>query len=148
MPKTRKELNQKAEFSRRLNEALDESPLHIPAKGDGRQTVVAKLFGVGQKAARKWLEGEGFPELEKAIEIAIRLSITVEWLLTGRGEKRVSDKSDVFLAELLNTWFSMPSPTRTELLSYGKFLLNKSKEQPVVIQQPDIEIEHQSKKSH
>lgn len=121
----------KADFSRRLNLVLDESPLGIPAKGQGRQTFVAKLFGVGQKAARKWLEGEGYPEMEKSIEIALRLNVALEWLLTGRGDKRMVDQSDHQLAELLNQWFQMPEPLKTELMTYSKFLIEKLKTNPI-----------------
>ena len=78
MPIKTKPVDEKMNFSVRLNAALDGSPLGIPPKGDGRQVLVAKLFGVGQKSARKWMEGEGFPELEKCIIIAKKLSVSFE----------------------------------------------------------------------
>lgn len=72
-------------FSARLNEVLDEHG--VASKGAGRQIAVGKEFGVTQNAVRKWLEGEGVPELTRSIEIAQRYRVCVEWLLTGNGSK-------------------------------------------------------------
>lgn len=77
-----------AEFATRLNEICDERG--VPPKYHNRQKVLGDQFGVTQKGARKWLEGESFPTLEKAIKIALWGSVNVEWLLTGRGEKYVA----------------------------------------------------------
>ena len=61
--------NEKLEFSKRLNELLDEQ--HFRPKYKGRQEALAKLFDVSQIGARKWLEGEAIPKHEKIIEIEI-----------------------------------------------------------------------------
>ena len=81
--------NPKEEFSRRLNKALDLAG--IPPKGRGRQVAVAKMFGVSQKGARKWLEGESIPDTKRLPEIARRLNVRGEWLLTGQGPMRVTE---------------------------------------------------------
>lgn len=75
--------NQKAEFSDRLNHALDLN--HIPPKGKGRQVTLAKMFGVSQKGASKWLEGETYPDLQRIAVIAKKLNVNVEWLAYGTG---------------------------------------------------------------
>lgn len=118
---------EKLQFSLRLNEVMDESPLGIPVKGSGRQMVVAKMFGVGQKAARKWMEGEGFPEMEKCIQIAKKLNVSLEWLLTGRGDKRVLDNSDLVLSQFLALWFQMSKPLQIDILHYSSFLIEKTR---------------------
>ncbi|MFO1351882.1 MAG: S24 family peptidase [Gammaproteobacteria bacterium] len=74
------------DFAMRLNEALDDKDL--PSKHAGRQVLVAKMFGVSQKGARKWLEGIGYPTTHRAREIAKRLGVRYEWLMSGIGEKR------------------------------------------------------------
>ncbi|MGL4526325.1 MAG: hypothetical protein ACRCUC_05050 [Aestuariivirga sp.] len=51
---------------------------------------MARIFGVTPNAARKWLLGEGYPEMEVAVKIATWADVTIEWLLTGRGSKRSS----------------------------------------------------------
>jgi len=84
----RQPIDKKAAFSDRLNELCDEDG--IPPKGKNRQKLVGERFSVSQKGARKWLEGEGFPDMEKCLEIAEEFNVTVEWLLTGRGPKRVA----------------------------------------------------------
>lgn len=76
--------NARAAFSRRLNEALDRAG--VPPKGQGRQLAVAKLFGVSQKGARKWLEGEAVPATARLPGMARALGVTTEWLLSGAGQ--------------------------------------------------------------
>lgn len=136
---------EKIQFARRLNEVMDESPLGIPAKGAGRQIVVAKMFGVGQKAARKWMEGEGFPEMEKCIQIAKKLGVSLEWLLTGRGDKRVMDGSDFNLSRLLGLWFQMSESLQMDVLNYSSFILEKSRVS--ISQTPSSEADIGSSKS-
>lgn len=75
----------KRAFSARLNEALDD--MGYSPKGEGRQNAVGKAFGVSQKGARKWLEGEAIPHTKRLAKIADKLGTTVEWLLTGKGSK-------------------------------------------------------------
>ena len=125
-------------FGERLNQALDASPLDIPIKGEGRQVRVGKLFSVNQKTARRWLEGEGFPTLEKSIEIARKLDLALEWLLTGRGEKRIMEPTSMQLAELLDLWHQLNDVAHLEILNFAKFLVNKSKIVPS-IPQPQID---------
>jgi len=75
---------EKADFATRLNEIC--SDLGLPAER-GRQTALAKQFGVSPTAARKWLLGDGLPEMEMAIRIAKWADVNFEWLMTGRGPK-------------------------------------------------------------
>jgi hypothetical protein len=85
---TEKEENRiRREFSARLNEALDD--MGIPTKDKGRQTTAGRLFGVSQKGARKWLEGEGLPHTKRIPKIAAKVNVRQEWLLFGLGPKRL-----------------------------------------------------------
>ncbi|MGZ8954487.1 MAG: hypothetical protein ACXW0Q_07395 [Methylovulum sp.] len=71
-------------FSNRFNAILDLAG--VDKKWKGRQEAVGKMFGVSGKAARKWLEGEGYPTFSKLILIVEKLKstgVTIEWLLTG-----------------------------------------------------------------
>ena len=61
----------------------------VPPKGKGRQVIVGKMFGVSQKGARKWLEGEAIPDTKRIPEIAKKLGVRGEWLLTGMGSMTV-----------------------------------------------------------
>ena len=70
-------------FAKRLNDICD--AMDVPPKGKNRQAELARIMGVSQKGARKWLEGEGLPTLEKCIALARWAGVGTEWLLTGRG---------------------------------------------------------------
>lgn len=80
--------DKKQEFSDRLNHVLDLAG--IPPKGKGRQGVLSKMFGVSDKGARKWIEGEAIPSVARKLpEIVEKLrsmgvkGVTIEWLLSG-----------------------------------------------------------------
>lgn len=89
----------KQEYSDRLNEALDEAG--YPPKGEGRQVRLAKAMGVSQKGARKWLEAEAIPSMENNILLAVHLDVQSEWLLSGRGEKRIPEPVQQFSPEVV-----------------------------------------------
>jgi len=74
-------------FARRLNEVCDEKE-EIPPAYKGRQVELGKLLGVTANGARKWLQGEAYPSIDKCIEIARWAGVNFEWLMTGNGAKR------------------------------------------------------------
>lgn len=62
-------------FARFLNAALDKIAECPPARG--RQVWLGSKLGVSQKAARKWLVGEAFPESSRA-EAFRRIGVDLE----------------------------------------------------------------------
>lgn len=105
-----------ADFQARLIELCDERDL--PARG--RQTQLAKEFGVVPNTARKWLLGEGLPELEMIIRIANWAEVNVLWLLQGIGPKKLSDVS-VPAAALFDVLYELPSEAVREVLEFVRF---------------------------
>lgn len=71
-------------FAARLNEVCTDRQLPT---GRGRQTILARKFKVTPQAARKWLEGEGYPSIDVAREIAKWGKVSFDWLMSGRGSK-------------------------------------------------------------
>ena len=53
----------------------------------GRQSRLADRFKVSQQAAKKWLDGKGYPTIETIVEIAEWADVNVNWLLQGAGPK-------------------------------------------------------------
>lgn len=107
-------------FWARLVEAMTDKG--IPST----QTNAGKLAGVTQPAARKWAEG-GFPEMNKAKQIAKILGVSVDWLLTGEGPKRVPNvnESDEELIEFLAMWPDLPAEGRRVLIESAKLMRPK-----------------------
>ncbi|WP_367154676.1 helix-turn-helix transcriptional regulator [Methylomonas sp. HYX-M1] len=71
-------------FSERLNAVLDAAG--IPKIGDGRQGVLAEMFGVSDKGARKWIQAESIPRhgiIKKIVEKFRETGVTYEWLMSG-----------------------------------------------------------------
>jgi transcriptional regulator with XRE-family HTH domain len=74
--------DQKALFSRRLNQACDDAG--EPKRG--RRVSLARITGVSGEAARKWLSGESIPAMDHVAAIATHYNISAQWLLTGLRE--------------------------------------------------------------
>ncbi|KVH55260.1 hypothetical protein [Burkholderia cepacia] len=86
-------IDEKLAFSDRLNLVLDEEG--FPPKGNGRQIRLAKDWALTAKGVRKWLEGEGVPELTRLMEMAKRYSVNFEWLATGRDPITLQQSSTI-----------------------------------------------------
>ncbi|WP_052262805.1 hypothetical protein [Chromobacterium violaceum] len=79
-------------FAKRVNIVCDR--LGIPPAGKNRQDILGKRYGVSQKAARKWLVGEGFPDTAISIRMAVDAKVSFDWLMTGRGQMEVVEYSE------------------------------------------------------
>ena len=64
------------------------------------QEKAAKLIGTTQGAAKKWKAG-GFPTMDNAVQLAEKLTVAVDWLLTGRQPRTPLTKAEANLIE----WF-------------------------------------------
>lgn len=80
-----------AEFARRLNHLCDEAG--IPPKHQGRQTKLAQLLKITQRATRRWLEGLGMPSRHQLRKLATLFRCNTAWLESGEGEKRPTGMS-------------------------------------------------------
>lgn len=79
----------KEEFAKRLHKGMDMQ--NYPLRGRAR--VLSKEFGISDKAASKWLNGEAIPETSKIPLLANFLNISSQWLLSGdTGEENSLNK--------------------------------------------------------
>jgi hypothetical protein len=62
----------------------------IEACGASKPTEIQQVLGISDQAARNYLEGR-LPNTEMLITIAERTSCSIDWLLTGRGKKFLSE---------------------------------------------------------
>lgn len=74
-------------FAQRLNEILDD--IGVPKRG--RLVTLARRFNVTHPSAKKWLDGNGYPDTDRLIELALWGNTSLDWLLTGRGQKHPKD---------------------------------------------------------
>jgi hypothetical protein len=102
------------QFSARLNTLADEA--QIPQRG--RQRILGGMFGSGQKGARRWLIGNGFPQLQKCIEMSMHFGVHLEWLMTGRGPKNVLAKDDPYLM-FINIFTSLPDEIKRPIVAFA-----------------------------
>lgn len=112
-------------FSARLHEALDDYGF---IKGPGRQSALGRMFGVNPRSARMWLESEGFPKTERCIEIAKKLGVNLEWLLTGRGHKNNYEKSTPEDQIFITIYENLPTEAKKEIMGYAAFVLDRIEE--------------------
>ena len=112
----------KTNFAQRLGEICGE--MHVPAER-GRQTALAKTFGVSPNAARKWLLGDGMPELDMVVRIANWAGVTVTWLLQGVGPKR-SDHAEMKVLVLNEVIEVMAAEDRKQVLDFIRYKIERS----------------------
>lgn len=83
------------EFSRRLNEALDDRGMPMRGRATAIHGVLVSAgVGASTTAIGKWLSGQGLPERSRIIALAAWLGVREEWLEYGVGPKRQSDLPD------------------------------------------------------
>ncbi len=108
-------------FAGRLHEVCDD--MHLPKHG--RQTLLAKKFGVTQGATKKWLTGEGYPTIDNIVAICEWAGVNVNWLIQGTGPKRTDtvDTKSLVLGEAIET---MPEPDRQQVLDFIEYKIDRS----------------------
>jgi transcriptional regulator with XRE-family HTH domain len=116
-------IDEKGAFAARLNEVC--SDMGLPAER-GRQTELAKLFKLTPNAVRKWLLGEGLPELEVAISIAKWSGVNLESLLTGRGTKKLGELVDTKALVLGEAIHELPEDDRQQALDFVRYKIERS----------------------
>jgi transcriptional regulator with XRE-family HTH domain len=72
-------------FSGRLNQAI------AAANVAHTQKALGRLFGVAGATAWYYINGEKLPSMAKAIDIAMTLGVSVDWLMTGRGDMKATE---------------------------------------------------------
>lgn len=87
---------------------------------DTSQNSIARVLGVTQGAVSKWARGSGHPTLRKVLQIATLTGVSVEWLLTGQGQRKVT-KVDSLTEMLLKNWIGLAESDRREVVEFVKF---------------------------
>ncbi len=108
-------------FSARLNEVCDD--MGLPAHG--RQTLLAKQFGVTQGATKKWLTGEGYPTMDKLVAVCEWAGVNMNWLTMGAGPKRTDaiDTKSLVLGEAIE---AMHADDRQQVLDFIGYKFERS----------------------
>lgn len=96
---------------------------------DTSQSAIARQVGLGQSAVAKWASGAGYPTLRHCIHIARMTDVSVEWLLTGRGNKKQEGSDmDELTQALLNHWAELSEDARREILDFVEFRATKEQD--------------------
>lgn len=107
------------EFAARLNAALDAAG--VARKGRGRRIEVARVMGVLPSGARRWLEGEAYPSLDRLPQLADRYGTTIGWLLDGRVTNSTAAVMSEYKAQPGRVphlaWTAIPAWVKTEVAS-------------------------------
>lgn len=108
-------------FVARLREVCND--MQLPEHG--RQTMLAKRFGVTQGATKKWLNGEGFPNMDKIVAICEWADVNVNWLVMGTGPKKTggADIKTVVLGEALQ---ALPDQDRQQVMDFIGYKIERA----------------------
>lgn len=113
MPKADETLPQSAFWQRVLEAALDK-------QWPDSQNALAKKLGRSQGSVQAWVRGQSLPAIKGAIQIAGKLGVCVEWLLTGDGPKKAKP-DDPELLELVEIWSSLAPDRQSATLKFVRF---------------------------
>jgi transcriptional regulator with XRE-family HTH domain len=115
------EIQARLAFAQRLHEICEDRKL--PQRG--RQTALAKRFGVSYQAVKKWLDGVGYPNTDLVVSIAEWGEVNVNWLLQGIGPKRGEriDSSKLAIAEGIA---ELPLDDRQQVLDFIRYKFEKA----------------------
>lgn len=87
----------------------------------GQQTKVADLIKIKQPSVAEWVTGS-IPSMKNANKLAVKLGVNVEWMLTGRGEKRPGRPSDPIAEELWQIWPKLDDVAKRQIIGYAAIM--------------------------
>lgn len=66
--------------------------LKIESGAPKTQEDFAKWLGVSKSIVSEWLRGEALPSMDRSIQLADKFDVSVDWLMRGRGNKRINNE--------------------------------------------------------
>lgn len=98
--------------------------LKLPT-GRGRDSALARMLNLTPNAVRKWFNGDGTPELKRAVEIARLAHVNVIWLLQGEGPKRLPAHSGTVAERVHEAIDALPPDAQSEVLDYVRYKVER-----------------------
>ncbi|HEY3658240.1 MAG TPA: helix-turn-helix transcriptional regulator [Steroidobacteraceae bacterium] len=83
---------------------------------ENHQTVVAKLIGIKQPSVHLWAKGRTMPSMSNVVELATKLHVDANWLLTNAKTKKKPHDIDQAASELMAMWPKLSDITKGRLL--------------------------------
>lgn len=110
-------------FSQRLRKAINDAGM------SGMNNIeLGKFFDVTSAQVGNWLKGddERLPRVKKGLEIAEKLQISYEWLMTGNTSKEStgSPENDMFFCLFLES----SEKVQQEIRSYAAYIMSRAGE--------------------
>lgn len=84
------------------------------------QLAMKQKLGVGQSDLSRYKSGDRTPTLRQAIQLAEKMDVSVEWLLTGRGPRIPLPEVPESLEELALIWPKLTPKMQNEITGYAK----------------------------
>jgi hypothetical protein len=98
----------------RIKEALEDKEL--PAT---QAYAAIKLLNIRQPSVSDWNKPDRYPTIENAIELASKLGVCVEWLLTERGPKHPGRPDDEFAVALFRIWDELSEDAKRHIVGFA-----------------------------
>lgn len=110
------------EFGERFKSLLEEAG-YTKQQHKNLTVVLTKLFDVAPSTISDWRGGRKLPSMDRAIMIALKLDVCVEFLLTGRGQKRPNDQPN-FISNA--DWEALPLEARSHFAEAVRAIVDSS----------------------
>lgn len=89
------------------------------------QEEVAKATGITRGNISNYELDRFKPSTESIVRLASFFNVSVDWLLTGKGNSPVPNKTDGSEERLLRKYHSLPRALQAEVLDFVEFLTEK-----------------------
>lgn len=91
----------------------------------GRKTQLGALCGVSYQAAKKWLDGDGWPDMDHVLVICQRAEVNINWLLQGMGPKK-GLQVDANKLGILEAIDALPIDDRQQTFDFIRYKVEKA----------------------
>ena len=88
-------------------------------KGIKTQIELSAWMGFSKSIISAWMRGEKIPSMDTALKIAAMFDVCVEWLLTGKGQKKLDDSPN--LRNVIDTTNLTPEQLQAVKLIIAQF---------------------------
>jgi transcriptional regulator with XRE-family HTH domain len=122
----------KSDFAGRLVLALDAKGVR-PIDAE-RKRYLSKLLNLSERQIGYYLKGQKMPTLDGAIDLALKLGVSAEWLMSGRGLMRPLSPEE---AAHINQVRDLPEEDRERVYRISRHI------SPGRLPPPTLMLEHQ-----
>lgn len=119
---------ERLKFAARFNEVAE----ILGYKGHGKQSSIARTYGLKQPSTKKWFDGDTIPDFAICVDLCKKAKVHYEWFMTGRGTKYIGEykSGDARIDHVIQVMQDMPEYKSNQIIkiidTLAEPILNKT----------------------